>query len=161
MVDPDYRSVRSSLQRSDKVAGTSRGRRRRPLSRQARRPPNLQIAPIPSRPQPRPFEPRLPVIATPERIDQRPNRQPVPIPRTGFHPVRPMLEIPAKVLDLPLPRPDLPTAPYHCSRPLGANDMLADRRRIETRHAPREKLTGLLGCHLLIRRPRHYRADPT
>jgi hypothetical protein len=66
-----------------------------------------------------------------------------------------MLEIPAKVLDLPLPRPDLPAAPYLRRGPLGAHDMLADRRRIETRHASREQLARFLGRDVLIRRPGH------
>ena len=57
---------------------------------------------------PRSLQTRQPVGLSPERHDKQPNRQPVAVACARFKPFRTMFQIPAKMLNAPLVRPDLP-----------------------------------------------------
>ena len=72
-----------------------------------------------------------------------------------------MLQVPSEVLDLPLVRSGLPATPYRLGDVFGANDVLANGRRVQAWQTPGKQLPRLLGRHSLIRRASHYRADPT
>jgi hypothetical protein len=131
------------------------------LTRQTRRSSDPQLVVIPRWSNPIPSQSRQPVIASPERIHESANGEPVPVSRARFHAPRLMLQVPPQVLDMPLVRPDLPATPDHLGGVFCTNDMLVNGGRIEPRQTSREQLPRFLGRYLLIRWPSHYRAEPT
>lgn len=72
-----------------------------------------------------------------------------------------MLQVPSEMFDLPLIGSGLPATPYRLGDVFGANDVLANGRRVQAWQPPRKQLPRFLCRHLLIGRASHYRADPT